>query len=90
MHKQEDDTTMDTKRFYNAKGELTSYGLSCGYIQRHELNGINITLWKEHNCYHVRGHNHNTSNRLFWNSYSTLTPARKDYNKAIRLYIRGV
>lgn len=81
---------MNTKLFYNASGELTSYGLSCGYIQRREFKGINITLWKEHNCYHVRGHDHNTGMRLFWNTYTTLTPARKDYNQAIKLYMREV
>ena len=67
-------------RFYNNKGELTSYGLSCGYIQQTEINNVNLTLWKEHNCYHVRKHDHNTGIRLFWNVYDNLTEARKDYN----------
>jgi len=69
------------KTFYTARGELTGYGLACGYIERAEARGISITLWKEHNCYHVRAHNHNTGERLYWNTFDTLTEARKDYRR---------
>ena len=41
-------------KFYNADGSLTHYGLSCGYIESTRKGGNHLTLWLEHNCYHVR------------------------------------
>ena len=67
--------------FYNAKGELTSYGLSCGYIQKHENLMQTITLWKEGGVYHVRRHNHMHNKRVMWDTFDTLTEARKAYNQ---------
>ena len=67
-------------KFYTKNGKLTPYALSCGYIEKQEKNGVNITLWKE-GCYHVRKHDHNKGIRIFWNSFDRLTDARKCYSK---------
>jgi hypothetical protein len=76
---------MTTPLFYNAKKELTAYGLSCGYIQTHTTHGITVTLWKESQCYHVRTHDHNHGGRIDWQTYdSDLTAARKGYRQQIK------
>lgn len=33
---------------------LTAYNLACGGVQREEINGHWVELYKESNCYHVR------------------------------------
>lgn len=67
----------------NISGTLTTYGFACGYIERKENNGVQVTLWREPatNVYSVRKHNFNTGKRIFWKSFSGLTNARKLYNK---------
>ena len=76
--------TMKTvnKPFYNAKGELTPYGLACGYIQRYERLQQSITLWREGGVYHVRRHNHFHNKRVNWETFERLTDARKCYNQS--------
>lgn len=62
-------------------GRLTHYALACGYIEEHEADGIQTTLWLEHSAYHVRRHDFNTHTRLLWNSFATLTAARKYFDE---------
>lgn len=64
--------------FYNKNGLLTNYGLSCGYIERKEINNKWIELYKEHNCFHVRSGNLNNRYDI-WNTFDNLTGARKEY-----------
>jgi hypothetical protein len=74
------------KTFYNKKGELTRYALACGYIQRYEKNNQSIDMYCENaSCIHVRQFNRDTGKRIFWDSFTTLTEARKRYNKAVKL-----
>jgi hypothetical protein len=80
------------KAFYNKKGQLTHYGLSCGYVERQETftpENIRTTLWKESCAYHVRTHNFDTHTRLAWEVVNTLTEARKIYAQHIRQYHKG-
>ncbi len=64
-------------------GKLTAYGFACGYMEYREFNdGHSIRLWQEHGVYHVRMH-HKYNGRIFWDSFRTLTEARKRYQKAI-------
>ncbi len=63
-------------------GELSSYGLACGYVERYEKNNVRLTLWKEHNAYHVRKHNFNDGTRIFWDTFNTLTEAKGLYKLA--------
>jgi hypothetical protein len=53
--------------FKNAKGQLTAYAFSCGYVER--LNE-NVWLWRD-GVYHVQ----TTSG--FWESFATLNEARQ-------------
>lgn len=69
---------MKTK-FVTARGNLTDYALSCGYRESKggtDTGNLHVTLWKEHSTYHVRAH-YIGYGRLFWESFPTLTAARK-------------
>lgn len=67
---------------HDSRSRLTAYGLSCGYIERKKLGFVSITLWREHDVYHVRAHNHDTGQRVFWDSFDTLFAARRHYDNA--------
>ena len=67
------------KKFYTSNGDLTTYDLACGYIEQKENNGIRVTLYKEHNTYHVRGYDFNNHWRLFWDCFDNVIEARKRY-----------
>jgi hypothetical protein len=56
-----------------ANGELTAYGLACGYVQRHG----EITLTKD-GVYQVK------DGGGYWESYQHLADARRDYARLIR------
>jgi hypothetical protein len=75
---------------HDERGRLTSYGLSCGFIERERVGDVSITLWREHDCYHVRGHNHATGKRLFWDGYKRLDAARQAYSTSIKTVSMGV
>jgi len=77
----------DTKTlFYTKTGKLSEYALACGYIESVELNGVILTLEKDSACIHIKGYNNNIRDREFWDSYDTLTEARKEYTKRINQY----
>ena len=75
-------------RFKTAKGRLTPYALSCGYIERRALEGFadaDVTLWHEGGpVFQVRAHDRETGTRLFWETTDTLGEARKVYDRAER------
>lgn len=77
--------------FKNADRSLTAYALACGYLEKTEEKGISVTLWHEGACYHVRGHDHNENNRLFWDSFENgkLKDARKHYRAMVRKHIKA-
>jgi len=62
----------------NSKGQLTLYALACGYIELSETNNIRTKLWLEPGSapYHVRQHDFNKHERVFWECFETLTEAR--------------
>lgn len=72
------------ERFRIKSGELSQYAFVCGYLQQIELDNTRLTLWHEGACYHVRAHEFEGRGRLFWNSFESLTEARKCYRKAKR------
>ena len=77
---------MKTKnQFKDCKGRLSDYALSCGYIEKHDNEGINTTLWKEPACkvYQVRQHNFNTGKRVFWKSFDVRLEAYKFFKSSI-------
>jgi hypothetical protein len=63
--------------FYTKSGRLTKYALGCGYVEVEWKNGIQIKLWHEHGCFHVRKHDFINNNRVFWESFRRLKDARK-------------
>jgi hypothetical protein len=73
-------------RFKTAQGRLTPYAFMCGYVERRPLKGYadaQVTLWHEGGpLYQIRAHNHETGERLFWESVETLTEARRIYDRA--------
>jgi hypothetical protein len=78
-------------RMFHRSGtfRLTAYEFACGYVQeidtnKGEMKGTRLQLWKEHNCFHVRAHNHDTNERIFWDSFNTLTEANKRFYKAAK------
>lgn len=71
-------------KFRNKAGRLTPYALACGYLEQFERNGSRVTLWHEGGpLYHVRHHS-DLHGRVFWDSFETITAARKRYDTAIK------
>ena len=54
-----------------------------------EQNEVNITLWDESACTHVRVHDHGYRGRLLWDTFETYTEAVKAYEKAINFFHKG-
>lgn len=85
---------MAEPKFFNSNGSLTDYALSCGYREHAQAMGANIrkpyiqvVLWKEHECYHVRAHEHNGGRgRLSWDTFDKLGDARRAFRDACRKY----
>ena len=70
-------------------GDLTHYALACGYIQRFEQDAKRVTLWHEGGpVYHVRAHDFTSGQRITWETFETLTAARK-YWRQVRTHIKG-
>lgn len=67
---------------------LTREQLARGYVQRWinnkptNLRNVVLHLWYENGAYHVRAHDHDTRGRIFWDSFRTMTQARKRFSSA--------
>ncbi len=62
------------------RGQLTVYGLACGYIEKFEHGGLRIELSHEGGpVYHVKGYDDRFSNRLFWETFTSIVEARRFY-----------
>jgi hypothetical protein len=70
---------MNTPPFKNKKGELTLYGLACGYVQEFEQNKVRLIMEKD-GCYHVKVFDHNNMVRITWESCNKLAEARRWFN----------
>lgn len=84
------------RQFYDTRtvqGEqrhwLSQYALDCGYVEKAEIDNQWITLWKEGDCYHVRHHNFGTNERVFWDTFESLTVARGRLQCAVETLERG-
>ena len=73
-------------KFYNKDGSLTSYAFACGYIEVKVIEtsekNIEILLYKKRGLYHVRAFIELMTIR--WDSFETLTEARKFYKKTCK------
>ena len=62
------------------RGNLTAYGLGCGYVERLDDGCITVQLSKEHGVYHVKKKVIATDTRWsIWQSYDTLKEAQQAY-----------
>jgi hypothetical protein len=71
---------MKTTEILDKKGNISSYGFACGYVEVKREGNSYKKLFKEHNTYHLimmRG-----NERVIWLSYDSnkLAQARKDFN----------
>lgn len=70
-------------KFYNKDDSLTMYSLACGYIEKeqvdHGKNYVSLTLEKDSACYHVKLNSNLEGFVRVWESFDTLTEARKFY-----------
>ena len=82
---------MTTPAFYTKSGALTAYALGCGYVEqfnmtRHSVN-LSVSLWHEHDCYHVRAHEFDGRGRLEWQAFGgRLGEARKAFKRMCKQY----
>ena len=72
---------------FNKNGFISSYGLSCGYIQKNVSCAYEVQLYREHGIYHVRNiQTRDGGNRtiISWKCYETLLEAKKQYQQIIK------
>lgn len=62
---------------YCYNGDLSAYGLSCGYVQSARTENTKKELYKEGNVYHVRKFEFGM--RTVWEGFERLKEARKTY-----------
>lgn len=79
-------------RFYTSRGLLTSYSLSCGYVERASSppdergSMVEVSLWHEGAVYHVRAHRFGDgpdSGRIAWDCFDTLADARSRFFRSL-------
>lgn len=63
-------------------GRLTPYALACGYVERRSSGSVETELWREHEVYHVRQHDHGEHRRVMWESFRLLADARRRFDEA--------
>lgn len=89
---------MKTK-FYNKNGELSFYGLSCGYVESKRTKKKEVQLFREHDVFHVKTYDvYDTPGRVGclgiiddeelimnkWKTFDKLTDARKMFKNELR------
>jgi hypothetical protein len=80
-------TVMTTMQLSTKHNRLTAYGLACGYVERQEAIGRQVTLWREHGVYHVRAHDFREHKRLAWETYIHLHIAQRAYRALVANYL---
>ncbi len=73
-------------KFYNKNGELSFYSFCCGYVQSEESGNLRKELYKD-SVYHFKviSRKDDIVERLVWDSFYSLTEARKAY-KSFKIY----
>lgn len=73
-----------TPAIYNSKGRLTSYGLSCGYVEQKKLsNGCEIKMYMEHGVINIRAFNPDRA-LVMWDYARHVTAARAAFDQFIK------
>lgn len=68
---------MEKDKFRNKDGSLTRYALACGYVEEE----AGVKLYGDGAVYQVKGW---ICNKLEWESYDELTPAKKAFKKMVK------
>lgn len=77
-------------KFRLLNGELTAYAFACGYIQSHIWGGQELHLRHTGGyVYDLRGFNQSPFERIFWDTFESLTDARKAYRARVRQMRQG-
>ena len=84
-------------RYYTKSNWLSGYAMACGYIERIDFQKqiesfpaeIVLTLEKDSACFHVKAYNFSTHERLQWDSFETVTQARKAFVKSRNAIVKG-
>lgn len=71
-----------------ANGWLTEYALACGYVECATDGDMKVMrMWHEGGpLIHIRGHDHDTGQRLFWDVAETMSEARRVFRKRAKEY----
>ncbi len=96
-HREDKTDSMKYKKFFSGKW-LTPYALCCGYLEsisfQKEIPSFqDIILTLGHNSgigYDVRAYNHSTHTRLYWETFTKLSEARKQFMVLKREILKGV
>jgi hypothetical protein len=67
-----------------ANGRTSAYGFACGYQDIENVGTIQVSMYQEHGCYHVRSYDHATHQRIAWHSTRELGRARALFHDTIR------
>jgi len=76
------------------KGFTSEYGFACGYIEQIETKKIKLTMYLEHGIYHIQAYRYDEKSLIsrndckIWNSYETLTEAKKEYKKLVKTFTK--
>jgi hypothetical protein len=91
-------TAIDPK-FRTKNNRLNAYSFACGYIEQKSTNHDNFRngdlyteMYHEGACYHVRQFDRRPGAktfRVFWESFDTLTEARKLFDKQEGILVSG-
>lgn len=76
----------------NRSGSITMYGFHCGYVEETDGPTEGVRLWLE-GCWHVRRHGtggYQGYKRNTWQTFDTLTEARKVYRREARRVLAGL
>lgn len=66
---------------YTKSGELSSYGLSCGYVERVDVNNIWLDLYQESNIYTVKSYDYEEHRPILVYVFDNLQDARSIFRK---------
>jgi hypothetical protein len=67
-----------------SKGEISAYGFGCGYQETCITNGIQTRMYMEHTTYHVRQYDFDNFKPMSWDTFKSLSEARKFYKKLVK------
>lgn len=76
-----------TDRFKCKDGTPTMYAFACGHGIRDVHLNIQLTLFQDGNCYHVKAYDFSEHDRLVWESHPNLS-AMKLYYRHLRTCLR--